>query len=56
MLPLRLFTTPKADSWAAFMWSGTSTNELEHDLRVLVWEVWQDIEDACEVKRKPRYQ
>ena len=32
------------------------TNELEHDLRVLVWEVWQDIEDACEVRRKSRYQ
>lgn len=27
----------------------------ENELRLLVAEVWQEIEDACEVERKPRY-
>jgi len=30
-------------------------NELEKDLRMIVQEVWDEIEEKCEVKRKPRY-
>jgi hypothetical protein len=31
-------------------------NDLEHDLKEIVSEVWHEIEEACQVKRKKRYQ
>lgn len=43
--------TLKAEELVAYV----EENALEEDLRVIVADVWQDIESKCEVKRKQRY-